>query len=176
MNKTPHDNSVSTKGAQKFCSGSFFVCLFSIKVLDITSQQHLWGLSWPETQCSVKSKKKKKTSLQTKSFHMLEKKCFTGARLVHLYHRMITFYLQLNFNQCSHYITICTHVGKSTWLLSGGCSRPPMIDTVLLSWLHQVVTVFKLEWGRISLKIQTATSFHIKKNKTWLTVKTQNVP
>lgn len=127
-----------------------------------------------KTQCSIK-RKKKKTSLQTKSFHMLEKKCFTGARLVHLYHRMITFYLQLNFNQFSHYITICTHVGKSTWLLSGGCSRPPMIDTVLLSWLHQVVTVFKLEWGRISLKIQTAISFHIKK-KTWLTVKTRNFP
>lgn len=70
-------------------------------------------------------------------------------RLLHVDHRMITFYLQLNFNQCSHYITICTHVGKSTWPLGGRlalrCPGPPMIDTVLLSWLHQVVTVFKLE-------------------------------
>lgn len=28
--------------------------------------------------------------------------------LLHVDHRMITFYLQLNLNQCSHYITICT--------------------------------------------------------------------
>lgn len=78
---------------------------------------------------------------------------------------MITFYLQLNFNQCSHYITICIHVGKSTWLLLGGCSRPSMIDTVLLSWLHQVVTVFKLELGGISISLKKKHHFiYIKKN------------
>lgn len=87
-----------------------------------------------------------------------KKKCFTGAclshpNLVNACYIFYIFYLQLNFNQCSHYITIWTHVGKWTWLLSGGLLygyRPPMIDTVLLSWLHQVATVFKREWGGIS--------------------------